>query len=328
MPSALSWLPPDLVLLDERCPLPLDRPFTRADAHRLGVSRHYLRVLIARGLIRQLVYGAYAVTQLRQSIEVCASALRLVVRDSAIITDRTAAWLHGIDVLPRCAVHEPVPLDVFSADESRLRRPGIASGIRTLTDEDVMVVQGVRVTTPLRTALDLGRMLPRYDAIGALDGFLRAGVERDPLLAGVDRFKGYRGVVQLRELAPLADPRAESMPESALRLHGKDAGLPALEPQFWVCDEWGREVYRLDLALPALRYGAEYHGERFHRGRDNEARDEQRGEWLEGRDWELDVFWKNDLYGPGADPGAKLRMGVAKARSRAGEWKPQGHFLP
>lgn len=327
MPRAPLWLPPDLTLLDERCPLPLDRPFTRAEAARLGVSRHYLRILLARGLIRQLVLGAYAVTQLRESIEVCAAALRLVVAESAIVTDRTAAWLHDVDVLPRSAVHEPVPLDVFSADESRLRRPGVASGIRTLTDEDVMVVHGVRVTTPLRTALDLGRMLPRYDAIGALDAFLRTGVERDSLLIGIDRFKGYRGVIQLRELAPQADPRAESMPESALRLHGKDAGLPDLEPQYWVCDEWGHEVYRLDLAVPELRYGAEYHGERFHLGDDNEAYDEQRGEWLGSREWEMDAFWKVDLYGPGADPGTKLRLGVARARARRGEWRPQGRFL-
>lgn len=321
------WLPDDLVLLDERCPLPLDRPFTRAQATTLGVSRHYFRLLLSRALVRPLVHGTYAVAQLRDTIEVRAAALRLVVRDSAVVTDRTAAWLHEIDVLPRSAVHEPTPLDVFSAEESRLRRAGVSSGIRMLNAEDVMIVQGVAVTTQVRTALDLGRLLPRYDAIGALDAFLRAGVAHEQLLAEVARFGGFRGVIQLRELAPIADPRPESMPESALRLHGRDAGVCDLEPQVWVYDEGGNGIYRIDLAIEALRYGAEFHGERFHEGEQNEARDVRRVAWLDDRDWLLDEFWKDDVYGPRADPGARLRAGVVRARRRAGLWKPQGKFL-
>lgn len=322
-----AWLPDDLVLLDERCPLPLDRPFTGSQARCLGVTRWFLATLIARGLVREVVRGAYVAMQVRDSIETRAAALRLVVPDSAVVTDRTAAWLLGVDALPRSAAYEPTPLDVFSSQDSRLRRPGVHSGIRTLATHDVVVVDGIRVTSPLRTALDLGRLLPRYDAVGALDAFLRAGVSRDALLGEIKRFKGYRGVLQLRELAPLSDPRAESAPESALRLHGLDAGLPPLEPQFWVCDNWGAEVYRLDLALPEIRYGAEYYGERFHTGDGQESRDEGRVEWLDDHRWEIDVFRRDDIYGQAAHPGGLLRAGIARARRRAGGWVPQGRFL-
>lgn len=323
-----TWLPAHLALLDQRCPLPLDRPFTAAEARGLGVSRVVLRRLLDRHLVREVVRGGYVVAQVRDTLEVRAAALRLVVPDSAVVTDRTAAWHHGVDVLPRLAAHEPVPIDVFSREGSRLRRPGVASGIRELRDTDVVLVRGIRVTSPLRTALDLGRLLPRYDAIGALDAFVRLGVCEQELAWGVHRFKGYRGVLQLRELVPLADPRAESMPESALRLHGKDAGLPSLQPQLSVCDRWGVEVYRLDLGLPELKYGADYHGERFHTGKENEAHDGERSEWLEGDGWELDVFWKHDVYGQRADPQAMLRAGVNRARARLGSWRPQGLFLP
>lgn len=323
-----AWLPEDLVLLDERCPLPLDRPFTAAGAQTLGVSRILLRRLRERGLVREVVRGTYVASQVRDTIELRTWALRLVLPDSAIVADRTAAWLYGIDVLPRSAAHEPVPLDVFSRAESRIRRPGVASGVRELRDTDVELVDGIPVTTPWRTALDLGRLLPRYDAIGALDAFLRLGVCEQELAWGVHRFPGFRGVLQLRELVPIADPRAESMPESALRLHGRDAGLPPLQPQLSVCDRWGHEVYRLDLALPTLRYGAEYHGERFHTGEDREAYDMARAEQLESDGWALDAFWKHDVYGPRADPQARLRKGVVRARGRVGEWVPQGRFLP
>ena len=327
MANSPTWLSPELPLLDERCPLPLDRPFTRVQAQGWGVTRHYLRILLGRGLVRSWVRGTYAVAQLPDTIEHRAAALRLVVPKSAVVTDRTAAWLHGVDVLPRSAVHEPTPIDIFSAEESRLRRPGTRSGIRTLASSDVTVVQGVTVTTPLRTALDLGRLLPRYDAIGALDAFLRLGVERAAMEAELGRFKGYRGVVQLRDLVPFADPRSESMPEAALRLHGRDAGLPDLEPQLWVCDEYGNEVYRLDLGNDGLRYGVEYHGERFHTGARNEAYDQERAEWFDDRHWELNVFWKDDVYGPTADPARKLAAGVVRARERLGAWRPQGTFL-
>lgn len=322
-----AWLPDDLVLLDARCPLPLDRPFSSAEARSLGVTRWFLSTLLERGLVRELVHGAYVAAQVSDTIETRVAAVRLVVSDSAVVTDRTAAWLYDVDALPRSAAHEPVPLDVFSSEASRVRRPGVHSGIRTLADHDVVTVGGVRMTSRLRTALDLGRLLSRYDAIAALDAFLRQGVTREELLCEIDRFKGFRGVIQLRELAPLADPRAESPPESALRLHGLDAGLPPLEPQFWVCDRWGAEVYRLDLALPGIRYGAEYHGKRFHTGDVEQSYDEGRADWLDDIGWEIDVFWRDDVYGQAAHPGGRLREGISRARARVGGWVPQGAFL-
>lgn len=317
-----SWLAADVMLLDERCPLPLTQPFSSQDALSLGVSRKLLRAAVHRHLVREVVRGAYAVAQLPDTIELRAASLARVMGDGAVVTDRTAAWLHEVDVLPRRAVHEPVPLDVFSAAESRVRRPGVSSGIRELSDRDLTEINGVMVTTALRTALDLGRLLRRYDAIGALDAFLRWGVPRHELEWGVHRFKGYRGVVQLRELVSFADPRAESMPESALRLHGADAALPLLTPQVWV---GGR--YCVDLGVEELCYGAEYNGIAFHTGEEREERDAGRLAWLEGERWTIDEFWKDDVYGPHANPGAVMRAGMQRARTKLGAWQPQGRFL-
>ena len=322
MPSTPAWLAPNVVLLDDRCPLPLDRPFTRAQAAACGVGPRLLRAAGGRELIRELVRGVYAVSQLRDTIELRTAALALVVSDQAVVTDRTAGWLFDIDVLPRRAVHEPVPLDLFGAEGSRVRRPGVASGIRSLRPDEIVEIGGVRVTSRTRTALDLGRMLPRYDAIGALDAFLRAGVPRHELEWGVHRFKGHRGVIQLRDLVPLADPRAESMPESALRLHAHDGGLPPLTPQVWVEDR-----RRVDLGIPEIRYGAEYLGEAFHAGEEQRAADEERTAWLAERWWVLDGFWKHDVYGRHANPAAVMREGIRRARAQLGDWRPQGKFL-
>ncbi len=326
MTTRPSWLPADLVLLDDRCPLPLDRPFTRAQAAALGVPRSVLDTLVRRALIRQVVHGVYVAAQVVDSIELRADALSLVVPETAVITDRTAAWLHGVDALPRSAVHEMPPIQMFGRAGSRLRRPGVASGIRQLLDSDVSVVNGLLVTTPLRTALDLGRHLRRFDALAALDGLLRAGVDHDELLANVERFKGDRGVVQLRWLAPLADARAESAAESVLRLHWLDAGLPPPDLQIWVADEWGDPTYRIDLGLEELRYGAEYDGRAFH-GPEQTAHDQRRRDWLSRRRWLIEVFGQPDVFATGADPATRLRRGFEAARRRVGAWLPQGHYL-
>lgn len=85
-----AWMPPDLLLLDARCPLPLDRPFTRQQAAQAGVSRWQLARLVERGLVRQLLHGVFAATQVSDSLELRAAALSLV-SDACIVTDRTAA---------------------------------------------------------------------------------------------------------------------------------------------------------------------------------------------------------------------------------------------
>jgi hypothetical protein len=325
MAYRVPWLPPDLPFLDARCPLPLTGPFTTTQAQDLGVSRTRLATLTRRGLVRPVLRGVYAAAQVVDSIEFRAAALALVVAESAVVTDHTAAWLHMVDVLPPSAVHEMPPVEVYSRVGSRLRRPGVASGERRMLDEDVVVVNGVQATTLLRTALDLGRRLNRFHALGALDALLRAGVEHEQLLAGVERFRGERGVVQLRALAPLADPRPESPPESVLRLHWLEAsGMPPPEPQVWVNDEEGWARYRVDVGNEDLRYGAEYDGVAFHR---DEERDEVRRGWLhESGGWLIDAFGADDIY-PRGDPTTRLQQGAYLARRRSGLWVPQGQYL-
>ena len=324
MSHRVPWLPPDLALLDERCPLPLTGPFTGAQAVDLGVSRSRLTTLTGRGLVRPVLRGVYAAAQVVDSIEFRAEALSLVVPASAIVTDRTAAWLHQVDILARSAVHQMPPIEIYSRAGSRLRRPDVSSGERRMHDEDVMVVNGVLVTTKLRTAFDLGRRLNRFHALAALDALLRAGVQRQDLLAGVERFRGERGVVQLRHLVPLADPRPESPPESVLRLHWLEAsGMPPPEPQVWVHDG-DHARYRVDVGNDDLRYGAEYDGAAFH---DDDQADGERREWLdEEGGWVIDVFVDADIY-PRGDPTTRLQHGAYLARRKSGLWVPQGRYL-
>lgn len=204
----MPWWARDAVVLGDDAPLPVERPFTATEADALGVDAGLRRRLVHRGLLRPVLRGVFVAGHVEDSLRLRVSALKLIVPEHAIATDRTAAWLHEVDALPRSAIHRLPDLDVFSNKGSRIRRPGVASGVRDLVPGDLMELEGLRLTTPLRTACDLGRLLWRFDALGAIDGFLRRGLDHARLLGEVDRFKGYRGILQLRELAPLGDGSA------------------------------------------------------------------------------------------------------------------------
>jgi hypothetical protein len=71
---------------------------------------------------------------------------------------------------------------------------------------------------------------------------------------------GSRGIRQAREVAELADARAESPMESRLRMTIVGAGLPRHEVQEPVLDTDQTVPARPDLAYPAARLGIEYDG--------------------------------------------------------------------
>jgi hypothetical protein len=313
----------DSRLLGGDFPLPLDGPFTTHTAGEAGISPHHLKTLVRHGLVRRVLHGVYAASQAPDSVKFRAAALHLVVPPCAVVTDRTAAWLHGVPILERGAHLEAPAISVCETVDSRVRRPGVDGRRRQLRERDVIELHGLRVTTPMRTGLDLGRRLWRFDALAAIDGILHIGVDHDELLSEIERFRGHRGVRQLRWIAPLADGRAESPGESALRLHWYDAGLPRPEPQFGVLDDSGQEIYRLDVPDPHVRYAAEYDGEEFHSSEEDVAHDERRREWIRReRHWSIDAFRKDAVYGRRTDIDRQLRAGFLAAKKSVSFWIP------
>jgi hypothetical protein len=309
-------------------PLPVEHPFTVPQARAAGLARHDVRSLVAQGFLRPVLRGVHVASQVPDDMWLRARALALVLPPEAVVTDRTAAWLHGVNVLPRTSGHVVPPVEAFHTTDTRMARTGVASGRRGLLATDVTVIHGIRSTSALRTALDLGRLLWRFDALGAIDAFLRLGVPHEAMVEQLDRFKGYRGVIQLRHLVPLGDARSESMGESALRLHWHDAGLPRPELQVWVHDDDGTPIYRLDIALPDLLYSAEYDGEENHSSDEDKRHDLERREWCSReRGWHFEVFTKTHVYGCHPDPLPILRGGLTQARRNA-RWTPYGGPMP
>lgn len=307
-------------LLDGMFPLPLDGPFTFQMARAEGLTSRNLATLVEHGYLRRPVLGVYVAAQAGDSPQLRAQCIRLAVPEGCVVCDRHAGWLLGAEMILAPNEHlELRPISIFRpSGHGRLRNGLVDSGERNLAPTDILEVNGVAVTTPLRTAWDLGRTRYPEPAISGLDMMLRLGTfTREELLAGVERFRGQRWVTTLRLMAPLADGRAASPGESVLRLRWIQAGIAAPTPQLEVWEQ-GRLVARLDLANEDLGYAAEYDGAEWHSSPEQQAHDRQRREEVSEVGWVVDAFTKEHVFGRHANADQLMREGVIRARQRLG----------
>jgi hypothetical protein len=317
------------VFLDATAPVPIDRPFTWAQARAEGVTARQLSTWVSQGLLLHPMRGVFHAAQLPDGLDLRLSCLALVVPEYAVVTDRSAGWLLGASMILAPGDQLRVPaVSMHLRPGCRLRNPLAVGGERTFLQHEVVEMFGLAVTSKLRTTVDLGMGLRRAAAFAAMCSMADiADYERDDLVFEVrehGRFAGHRGVRQARALAPLVRPGFGSAPESVLALAWADQpGMPPLTLQHPV--HHPRGTYYLDLACPELKYAAEYNGPRWH-GTDRADHDADRIAWLvEHDDWIVDVFVTDDLYGFGRDPGLRLRHGVERARRRFGSlaWRGQ-----
>ncbi len=260
------------------------------------------------------------VAGLDDGLELRIACAKLVVPADAVITDRTAGWLHLAPNVLAPGDHLQVPdLDVFRPAGNRVRRDAMRSGERTLERDEIVEIDGLRVTSKLRTTCDLGMQLPRRPAFAAMCSMMKVAdfTPADIRRKADTRFKGYRWVTQLRALAPMVHDGFDSPGECALGLCWHDEGdLPPYVCQYQVTGPEGPCF--LDLAVPELRYAAEYDGAAWH-GPDQSEHDERRREFLRSESgWIIDVLRDHHVSGPTPVAGNILRAGIERARRRLG----------
>ncbi len=180
---------------------------------------------------------------------------------SGVIAGVAASALHGADW-----IDADVPIEVTS--RRRRSQSGLVWRDETVADDETTYVARLPATTPARTAFDLGRHLPRGQALARLDALMRAtpfSIEDVQLL--VQRYRGARGIRQLRELLPLVDGGAASPQETRLRLLFIDAGLPKPTTQIPVVERRGRLLRMLDMGWEDFMVAADYDGDQHQTSR-------------------------------------------------------------
>ncbi|WP_245528986.1 type IV toxin-antitoxin system AbiEi family antitoxin [Beutenbergia cavernae] len=236
------------------------------------------------------------------------ASARLVVPEHAVVCDDFAAWLFGVETHAPADRFEIVPSFVVPHGRNRIASSRARTRQTVFPDADVVDLDGLRVTSPIRTASDLLRRRWRPYALAAADAMAHAKVidvvELREFVAALRRFPGVR---QAQELAPRVDARSESHGESWQRCRILDAGFPTPAVQHVVERGDGR-IWRLDMAFVEHGVASEYDGREFHSEDDDVARDVARRSDLRKRfGWRFSIGNRENIFG--TDPAFELRLG-------------------
>jgi hypothetical protein len=273
-------------------------PFLGSLSRDLGYSRQQFRRALAEGELRRILRNVYVDARVPDSTDLRIAALHLVMPRHAVLFGSTAMWVRSIDAFQPDERFTPVPQCVVPHGATKVTAQGVRTVEGYLDPSDVTEVNGLRMTTAVRTTVDGLRRLRAPFALSAADAMTHAGwVSRDELTDRIHRLRGYPGIVQARRLAHLVDPATESPGESWTKLRLVEAGCPIPGAQLRVTDKKGRVAY-LDLGYEAARVGCEYDGREVHTLATDAAHDLNRRNWLRDvLDWRIAVARKETVFG-------------------------------
>lgn len=264
------------------------------------------------GLLVRLFRDVYLPRGMEVTHDLRCRAAALIAPAPAVLTGCSAATVTGIELA------QPLdPVEFVVPERARfLAQRGLDVRRTEVRGNEASPWYGINIANPLRTTLDvlintrLRSSLPR--TVGLLDVLLRAGFVDPAKLAGALHNRHDNGIVRARQAFALADPRAESIPESEVRVWLTLAGLPP-QVQLEVFSIAGWFLGRLDLAYKEVRLAVEYDGE-WHGDGDQPARDARRRAALRAAGWEFIIVTKDLLYG---DPRAMVAHVRAALRRRS-----------
>jgi hypothetical protein len=219
-------------------------------------------------------------------------ALTAVARSPLVISDHSAAAMYGWWLPARV---DPV-IHISVAPGDLIERVGVRCHRRVLDPKDVRELDGIALTSPVRTILDLASQLSLIDLVVVMDAALhKRTCTREQLVARAQD-RGIRGITQFRRALTLSDGRSESPMETLMRLVIVLSGLPAPTPQFKVYDTYGAFVARTDLRAHGVRAAFEYDGG----GHDEpvvHARDVKRWRDLRAAGYEVFPYTASEVFG-------------------------------
>ena len=285
--------------------------FTRRDALECGLAESTLRYGVAAGRFLRVWPGVYAFAGSPDSPRQRLAAAVASIPGLSALSHHTAAEVWG---LTDRGIRST---DVLTRRWDRVQRPGVkVHESRDLVAEDIVLHEGLPVTTPARTVVDLGATNPWL-----VETALEAGVRKGLLtLHEVERFvdrvarRGRRGVGVIR---PLLDSRkqwdgaTESALEDLFRKTVAEMGLPSPATQYVVRDDGDEFVCRADFAYPRQRVLIELDSEAHHLDRITFRRDRAKQNRAVVLGWTVLRFTWWDLMHDPYRAGAQIRDALA-----------------
>ncbi|WP_231639646.1 DUF559 domain-containing protein [Mycobacterium sp. Marseille-P9652] len=255
--------------------LPPSRPFLGTEALASGaLSRHELRTHY-----RALMPNVYIDKRSQPALRQRTIAAWLWSRRQAVIAGAAASALHGAMWVDDNA---PVELIWHNARAPR----GVITRDELLSSGEVQHVDGLPVTTPERTAFDIGRRGPTGPAVARLDALAAATDFKVRDVAELAaQHRRTRGLRQLERALELVDAGAQSPRETWLRLMLVGAGFPKPRTQIPVLGADGFPRYFLDMGWEDIKLAVEYDGDHHRTDRRQFAIDVDRLEYVDRVGW-------------------------------------------
>ncbi|SDS83424.1 hypothetical protein SAMN04489751_2995 [Brevibacterium sandarakinum] len=192
--------------------------------------------------------------------------LRIMVRSyvddlppGAVFSHRSALIIHGLPV-PYFSRNDAAYVEA-AHPKFGVRRTSILIRKRDISDDDLVIANGIRTTSIMRTLFDISRDLPLAFAVAVVDEAVRQS------LITVREFESYcashRPRTNQSRIALVLgniDPRRESVAESISSVRFIEYSIPGFEPQVVIRDEHGNFVARTDFANEHAGVIAEFDG--------------------------------------------------------------------
>jgi very-short-patch-repair endonuclease len=258
----------------------------RAQLIRHGIAAHAIDRMIRSGRLIVLRRGVYQVGPLPQPRAAMMSAV-LRCGEESRVSHRSGAELHGL----LAAAHQNVDVTMPRRRRRRIEEVQVHR-VRDLRPDEAMTVDGIPVTTPARTLLDIAETMSSREVEQALATALRMRlVTPEDVRMIVERHPHHRGAPLLRQLLDAGDAPAFTRSEAEEKLLEiiRTARLPRPELNATVS---GHEV---DFVWRSARLVAEVDGYAFHNSARSFAADRRRDADLAAAGYRVVRFTWDDL---------------------------------
>ena len=277
VPRGSSWCSDEdlRVLLGEQHGL-----ITTEQARNLGMSTSMFSKRAKRGEFERVLPRVWRATLVPPSLQQDVLAAVLWAGAGAVASHVSAGRIWGLKDLAE-GLHVWVPATRWRSDRVTVHRGDISARERRLRD-------GIPVTSPARTLVDLASVLDEEQLEVAVESFLHRGLTTPfSISKSLDRRKGS---ARLRTLLEQRDRRALESPleVKVWRLLTRARLRPVRQHEV----HCGEHRYRLDFAWPALKVAVEADGFDAHGGRRAFVADRRRSADLGAAGWVvIPVTW-------------------------------------
>jgi very-short-patch-repair endonuclease len=274
---------------------------TLEQARSAGLTLDEVHRLCRNGRWRRLSRTTYLMTPDAPEAVLRRARIRSAVASlgpAAVAVLNTAAELHCLAGLRRSEqIH--VSLPGCRARPRRLGQPELVVHQLVVLRAQQVRVDGITVTSPLRTVADNLLMANRYDGVSLLDSALNLGLLTDDELPAVlPLLRGRRGAVAARTRLAEADGRAQSPLETRVRLRCVDGRVAPEQLQHQIRDVHGHLLGVADLAWLGARLLGEADGRGPHGGPEAVYADRRRQNALTNAGWRILRFTWTDTLCP------------------------------